>query len=501
MYLYHEKRALRDFIEADENVKWTVQEDSKREYCHIKDLREKFFVPDSSYTVESRVKWLEGYLDADGTLLDFTKSQSIQVACVEIEFLKEVQLMLQTLGVDAKLCHARDEGRYLLPKNDGSEELAEYDCKEVQRLLINGEGVYSLFLLGFSPKRLLLKGKKPQRDCKHFNKILSVVDEGRISDTFCFTEPKRNMGMFNGVLTGQCSEVILHSDADHTYTCVLSSMNVAKWDEWKDTDAVYTATVFLDCVAEEFIEIGKNIRGLEKAVRYTEKHRALGLGVLGLHTLFQSKMLPFDGFEAHMLNSEIFEHIDKESLKASKWMAEQWGEPEVCVGYGVRNTHRTAVAPTTSSALICGSVSQGIEPLYQNAYVQGSSAGEMNRVNPDLIPLMEEAGVYDDKTIEDIIDKQGSVQHVDWLTEEQKAVFKTAFELDQSAILRLASQRQKFICQAQSLNLFFSADEDEGYIASIHRDAFLDPYIKSLYYMRTLSGVQAAKNECVACEG
>lgn len=298
-----------------------------------------------------------------------------------------------------------------------------------------------------------------------------------------------------------CSEIALFSDDEHTFSCVLSSMNASKYDEWKNTTAVFDATVFLDCVNQDLIEIGKHIPGLEKVVRFAEKSRALGLGLLGFHTYLQDNMIPFESFEAQLKNTEIFKHIYEESLRASKWMAAEWGEPEWCNGYGVRNTHRMAVAPNLSSALICGSVSQGIEPIYKNAYVQNTAAGKIDRVNPSLLKLMKERNVFTDEIVKNIIDNNGSVQHVDWLTEEEKPVFKTAFEIDQKQIIRLASSRQRYIDQAQSINLFFSADENEEYISEVHKMAFKDPYIKSLYYIRSESGVQTTKGECVACHG
>lgn len=298
-----------------------------------------------------------------------------------------------------------------------------------------------------------------------------------------------------------CTEITLHSDEDHTFTCVLSSLNLAKYDEWKNTDTVFVATVFLDCVASEFIRLGRDIRGLEKAVRFTERGRSLGLGTLGFHTYLQLHGIPFESLEAHSLNSLIFKGINEEAKKASRWMAEELGEPEWCRGYGVRNTHLMAVAPNLSSALICGSVSQGIEPVYKNAYVQGSAAGEMNRLNPALIQVMKERKVYDFKTTDDIIANAGSVQHVDWLSEHEKKVFKTAFEIDQFAILRLAAGRQRYIDQAQSINLFFAADEDEKVISAVHKEAFINPWIKSLYYIRSEAGVTGSTGVCEACEG
>ena len=298
-----------------------------------------------------------------------------------------------------------------------------------------------------------------------------------------------------------CSEIQLFSDEDHTFSCVLSSMNASLYDEWKDTDAVFDATVFLDCVNQDLIEIGKKTQGMEKVVRFAVKSRALGLGMLGFHTYLQENMIPFESMDAYYKNIEIFQHLNKETLRASQWMAKEWGEPIWCKGYGLRNTHRIAIAPNLSSALICGSVSQGIEPIYKNAYVQNTAAGKMDRVNPTLLKLMKEKDIYNDETVKNIINNNGSVQHVDWLDDHEKSVFKTAFEIDQKQIIRLASARQRYIDQAQSINLFFSADEDESYISEVHKLAFKDPYIKSLYYIRSESGVNVSKGECIACHG
>lgn len=296
-----------------------------------------------------------------------------------------------------------------------------------------------------------------------------------------------------------CDEITLFADMNHTFTCVLSSINVAKWDEIKGTDTIYWATIFLDCVASELIEMGSTIPGLEKAVRFTQKGRALGLGQCGFHTLLQSKMIPFEGFDAHMLSTSIAAEIDKESLRASQDLAKELGEPEWCKGYGVRNTHRIAIAPTKSTALLMGGVSEGINPDPAMTYTQNTSAGDVDRVNPELLKLMKSKGVYSKKNIAQITEKQGSVQHVDWLSDDEKAVFKTAFEINQKAIIRMASARGKYVDQWQSLNLFFAADETPGWIAEVHSEAFHDTNILGLYYIYTQAGVQASKGECEAC--
>lgn len=620
-----------------------------------------------------------------------------------------------------------------------------------------------------------------------------------------------------------CNEVVLHSGPDYTYTCVLASMNAAMYEDWKDTDAVFVATVFLDCVAQEFIERAKNIKGLEKAVAFTKKSRALGLGVCGLHSLYQSKMLPFESFQAYMLNRELFHHIRTEAEKATKWSYEQWGSPEWCKGYERANSHlcvtgdtkiltrggqvnikevvgksvevwngvewsevtpfatgkskileielsngislkttpehkflvatplrdtkeeggqflqtveakhlrvgdcmpkfrvnasdncmktmeypyesglfcgdgsisnakagkyprnelrlygekmklksditwkssttwggdecvrgylpdnllpkyvvpfgytvedktlwlcglidadgsrsskgvsismrdktfaqdvallvqelggdvrvitatrtggygdgcgkdyyvvsisihscniifkeiqpkrvkvhvsgkdkqkigsyhmhtvvsvneigeddtycftepklnrgvfngiltkQCAVAPTKSTSLIMGGVSEGINPDTAMVFTQRSAGGEMDRVNPYLLKLMKEKGVYTKAHIEEVRDAMGSVQGVGWLTEEEKQVFRTAFEIDQMAILRQAEARAEFLDQWQSLNLFFSAGEDEEYISKVHEYAIRSEKILGLYYVYSKAGIQASKDECLAC--
>lgn len=333
-------------------------------------------------------------------------------------------------------------------------------------------------------------------------KIRSVLGRGYLMKQWSAQEQRPEMykDLQLDVKASQlCSEIMLYSDPDHTYTCVLSSMNLEHWDEWKDTDAVFVATVFLDCVCEHFIQQGKKIQGMEKAVRFTEKSRALGLGVLAYHTYLQKNMIPFESFQAAAWNKKVFKHIHDQSLEASQWMAKEWGEPEWCKGYGVRNTHRTAVAPTMSTSLLVGGVSQGIEPVSMNVFTQVTAGGSVRRINPVLLQVMIDRGVYNKETLKDIEDNAGSIQHVKWLSDEEKEVFKTAFEINQKAIVRMASVRQQFICQAQSLNLFFAANEKEEWISEVVQEYINDDHVITLYYQRSQSGIKASKGECIAC--
>jgi ribonucleoside-diphosphate reductase alpha chain len=210
--------------------------------------------------------------------------------------------------------------------------------------------------------------------------------------------------------------------------------------------------------------------------------------------------MPFDSTEAFAFNDELFSKLDEDSLRASQWLAALLGEPLWCKGLGVRNTHRLAIAPTKSTALIMGGVSEGINPDPAMTFIQPTAAGEIDRANPTLLQLMKERGVYDKKHMQELTDSQGSVQSVDWLTDFEKSVFKTAFEINQKAIIMMASARQLYIDQAQSVNLFFDADEDEEYISEIHEMAFKDPFIMSLYYNYSKAGIQASKGECEACQ-
>lgn len=497
VYLYGEKDKLRDYITTVN--KWRYEANNGRTIGYANGLSPKFTVPTVKHTIKSRLEWLAGYADGDGTIARNGDNESLQICSTNHEFLKSVRLMLQTLGVNSKVCAGRECGVYAMP--DGRGGLADYSYKPTWRLLISSSALHILKQLGFKTNRLVFDGKKPQRNAEQFITVTEVSDDGRWSDTYCFSEPKRHMGMFNGILTGQCSEIALPADNEHQFTCVLSSMLVHRFDEWKDKDAVYWATIFLDCVAEEFIQRAKDIEGLEKTVRFTQKARALGLGQAGFHTYLQDHMIPFESLEARMVSQQVAKHIWEESLRASQDMAKELGEPEWCRGFGVRNASRIAIAPTKSSAIMFGGVSEGINPDPAMVFTQKSAGGSIDRIVPSLLKIMKERGVYNKKTIKTITERFGSVQHVDWLSDDEKAVFKTAFEINQKTVVALASARGRYIDQWQSLNLFFAAEERPEWISEVHQQAFEDPNILGLYYIYTQAGIGAAKEtECVACQ-
>src|SRR5690554_2279824 len=259
-----------------------------------------------------------------------------------------------------------------------------------------------------------------------------------------------------------CSEIALPDNEEWSFVCNLSSMNLLHYDEWKDTDAVETMIFFLDAVMTDFLNKLEALRDskdkeknlafffMEKAYNFAKANRALGLGALGWHSYLQSKMIPFESIEAQQINARIFKYINAEAHKASKKLAELYGEPEILKGYGRRNTTLTAIAPTTSSAFILGQVSQSIEPFWSNTYVKDVAKTKVTIRNPYLKEILAAKGKDTREVWNNIRDNDGSVQHLDFLTDHEKEVFKTFSELDQFMIIQQAATRQQFIDQSQS---------------------------------------------------
>ena len=310
-----------------------------------------------------------------------------------------------------------------------------------------------------------------------------------------------------------CTEIMLPSNDKWSFVCCLSSLNVLHYDDWKDTDAVETMIFFLDAVISEFVEkldVYRDSKELDdkqtflfmkRAYDFAKEHRALGLGVLGWHSFLQSKMLSFNSQEAYNLNTEVFKLIKEKSYKASEQLAEMFGEPEVLKGVGRRNATLNAIAPTTSSAFILGQVSQGIEPIWSNIYVKDIAKTKCTIKNPFLVKLLDEKGKNTDEVWENIRDRDGSVQHLDFLSEQEKDVFKTYAEIDQMDIIYQAANRQNYIDQGQSLNLMVHPNMPTKDINKLYLTAW-QLGLKSLYYQHSMNAAQQFKQnkECASCE-
>ncbi|EKB56674.1 ribonucleoside-diphosphate reductase subunit alpha [Bergeyella zoohelcum] len=299
-----------------------------------------------------------------------------------------------------------------------------------------------------------------------------------------------------------CSEIMLPSTQEESFICCLSSMNLELYDEWKDTNAVKLAVYFLDAVLSEFIEKTEGNYYLQSARNFAIRHRALGLGVLGYHSYLQKNMIPFESFEATQFNAKAFRQIKEQAEAASKELASIYGEPEMLKGYGLRNTTTMAIAPTTSSSAILGQTSPGIEPFASNYYKAGLAKGNFMRKNKYLAKLLEQKGLDTEETWRTIMLNHGSVQHLEGLTDHEKAVFKTFKEISPMEIISQAAQRQQYIDQAQSLNLQIPSTMPVKDVNYLLIEAWKKG-VKTLYYQRSSSvSKELMVNfvNCTSCE-
>lgn len=299
-----------------------------------------------------------------------------------------------------------------------------------------------------------------------------------------------------------CNEIHLSSSDDESFVCVLSSMNLLHYDEWKDTDAVKILTYFLDTVTTEYINKTVNLKYMAAAHNFAKRQRAVGLGVLGWHSLLQSKLIPFESMEAKYLNLEIFKLLSHQTLEASKELADVFGEPELMVGTGERMATRMAVAPTKSSSFILGQVSEGIEPIDSNFFVKKLAKGSFTYKNPYLKKVLTKKEQDTDEVWRSILENGGSVQHLDFLDDKEKSIFKTFGEISQKEVVIQAAQRQKHIDQGQSLNLIIHPKTPPKEVSQLLIFGW-ENGVKGFYYQKGVNSALALSrslNECKSCE-
>jgi ribonucleoside-diphosphate reductase alpha chain len=307
-------------------------------------------------------------------------------------------------------------------------------------------------------------------------------------------------------MTNICSEITLFTDEEHSFICCLSSLNLAKWEEFRDTDCIKTAIWFLDGVMQEFIDKSNGKESLKRTHKHAKKGRALGLGVMGWHTFLQQKNLPFNSVASTVHTRNIFNKIRGEAESASMDLAAEYGEPLWCRGTGMRNTHLLAVAPTVSNSVICGGISAGIEPLPANVYTFNGAKGTFIRKNKSLETLLESKGENKEKWWKQMLQEGGSVLGLpdSILSSEEKDVFLTFSETNQLELVKQAAERQKYIDQTQSLNLSFDPNDSPKWINQVHMEAW-KLGVKTLYYLRTDSVIKgdlgSRQADCLSCDG
>lgn len=473
-------------------------------------------VPEWIWESDEQTQWeyIRGLLVTDGSAhMSESNGNPLQVCYSDIdkEFLKELQLIFNNLGLSSQINTQREAGKQELP--DGMGGTSEYETKTLYRLIVGNKaaGLEIEENTGFlSRKGVDIEDRQYRDNTKKAYEVTDIEYVGQ-EDVYCpTTETDESVFVSQGALTFNCTEIALPATPDESFVCCLSSMNALHYDQWKDTDAVETLTRFLDAVMEEFIQdaqssdneyMGVNL--MQRAVNFAKRHRAIGIGVLGWHSYLQSKMIPFDSMDAMQENAKIFQTIKERSYKASEQLADEFGEPAMLDGYGRRNTTMMSVAPTKSSSVILGQVSPSIEPLKSNYFVRDGAKLKSTQKNRFLEAILKERGADTRDTWDSIGRKDGSVQHLDCLTDEEKDVFKTFSEIPQMAIVNQAAQRQEYIDQAQSLNVCINPDNvsakdmNELYIQAWEKG------VKSLYYQHSVNAAQKFSQDildCKACE-
>lgn len=484
------------------------------------EIPHKYFVPINS-SLNCRLEWLAGLLDSfDGYVVDRNGSnEALQIASIHFEFLDRIRLMLQTLGVQSTVTLAQNERKTFMPD----------DCKPLWRLLISSSAVYKLKLLGLNCHRLQINGEEPQTNAEQFITVVSVVDDGRTDDTYCFNEPDNHAGVFNGILTGNCTEIIEYSASDETAVCNLASIALPRYVDAKNKVFNYEKLREVVKVAIKNLNrvIDINYYPTPETKNSNMRHRPVGLGVQGLADVFAMMRMPWESEKAAELNQKIFEHIYYAAMESSSEAAEKdgpyptyegspiskgqfqydmWGvAPLTAIDnsldwsslkhkvskYGVRNSLLIAPMPTASTSQILG-FNECIEPFTSNIYTRRTLAGEFIIVNKYLMKDLEKLDLWNEMMKQQIIARNGSIQGIDEIPESIQKLYKTSWEIRQKTLIDMAVARGAFICQSQSLNLFV-ADPNYAKLTSMHFYAWKQGLKTGIYYLRTRAPVMAQK--------
>ena len=528
--LYQDKRKLINFIKHDNA---TVNDTMKRIRLTLPfDLEEKYVVP-MNYSIDTKIKWLEGYLDGDGCVTKHTggKGCSIQVCSTHNEFLTNVSLLLQTIGIQSTISVLHEERTVEMPGGI-------YDCNKSWRLCIASGGVSILKSLGFEPKRLVLSVKEGNRNATHFNRIVSVEDNGDIDDTYCFNEPLKHQGIFNGILTSQCAEIQEVSNKEETAVCNLASVALPKYIDPETKkykfDELHKVVKIMTKNLNKVID--KNYYPVETAENSNMKHRPIGLGVQGLADVFNLSGLSFDSPEAMKLNAAIFETIYHAALEASCELAEidgpyssfegspisqgilqfdmcdgeapfsgmyDWDAMKERVKKGVRNSLLVAPMPTASTSQILGN-NECFEPYTTNIYLRRTLAGEFVIVNKHLVKALKKDGLWSKEMKDLMVRAGGSIQNITDIPDHIKVLYKTVWEISQKVIIDMARDRGFFVDQSQSMNLFLESPT-VAKISSMHFYAWKAGLKTGMYYLRSKAKARpiqfSLEPECSSCSG
>lgn len=453
---------------------------------------------------ETQAAFLQGIYFTDGTA-SLTKGKWNNPICLSLtsirtNILNTIQIMLSNFGISSKIYKQAEASYKSLP--DGKGGYKEYFCKSSKRLNITNKNDAIKFnnITNFLDRKGVVLEKTQYRD--NSQKYDTIIDISYIGneDVYCTTvNSLEHAWVCNSFITSNCSEILLPTNSEETFVCDLIGMNLTKYDEWKNTDAVRIAAYIADAVLEEFIQLYEKEDLIKRSINFAKRHRALGIGASGYHSLLQSKMIAFESMEAKFLNLEIFKNIQTNAWKASKELAERYGAPELLRDYGRRNTTLTAIAPNTSSSMIMGQHSQSIEPYTANYYIKKSAKKKLSVKNPYLEKVLDNKNHNTMDVWESILIKGGSVQHLPFLSEQEKKIFRTFGEISQKEILIQSSQRQKYIDQGQSLNLMIHPNTPIKDINKLMLEAH-EMGIKTLYYQLSTNAAQEFIRDILSCD-
>jgi len=520
IFLYADKKLLADHIQyigrTEEKTRITLRLPL--------DIKEKYFVP-MEHNIETKMNWFSGYCDADGCITNNQDNQQLQVTSINESFLTNVKLMLQTCGINPKVRKMYDHGTSYLP--DGHGGYRDFETKPLFRMLITSVDLQKIVTLGFSPKRLKINNMNvPNRSASKYVTITDVIDNGRIDDTFCFTEPKRHAGIFNGIITSQCTEITEYSDDKESAVCNLASIALPTFLDYSVTPPVFdygklhevtkVVTENLNCI------IDRNYYPTEKTRRSNLRHRPIGIGVQGLADTFILMDLAFTSDKAKTVNRKIFETIYHGALERSCELAQREGVYETFPGspasegilqfdmwsydpgnerydwaamksqirqHGLRNSLLVAPMPTASTSQILG-FNECFEPITSNIYSRRTIAGEFVMTNKYLMRDLIGLGLWNDAIKNNVIANNGSIQHIDIIPEHIREKYRTAWEIPMKTVIDMAAERGVFICQSQSMNTWI---EEPSYnsLTSMHFYSWGRGLKTGIYYLRRRAAHQA----------
>lgn len=536
--LYGEKKNLAQYLDI-KSMTGIEDASGRLNTCLPETLLPKFEVP-VNYSLNNKLRWLEGLSDADGSIARNGTNESLQISSIEFDFLDKIRLMLLSMGVQSKVTKAFGERVKLLPDGRGGKK--EYNCKPLWRILVSSCGLYKLSQFGFSPKRLKFVPREPQRDAEQFIKMVAIVNNERYDDTYCFTEPLNNAGVFNGILTGNCTEIMEYTAPDETAVCNLGSLALPKFieDGKFNFEKLRQYTTILTRNLD--IVIDKNFYPTPECRKSNMHHRPIGIGIQGLADVFAILRMPWTSAEAAKLNREIFENIyyasalesmigastdiwrnqgldtalaypsfDGSPMSQGKMQFDLWNEVPVTTylpwenlrklcSQGMRNSLLVAPMPTASTSQILGN-NECFEPFTSNLYTRRVLAGDFVVVNKYLVEDLVRLGLWTSETRTSIIANSGSIQGMSELPSELRELYKTAWEIPQKTLINMARDRAPFICQSQSLNLFLS-EPSYAKMSSMHFYAWKTGLKTGCYYLRTRAVSSAQKftvEPCLTC--